>query len=153
MKTIKEGRIPIKMWVTDIEREALDQARNLSNLPFAYKHIALMPDCHLGYGMPIGGVMATEGVIIPNAVGVDIGCGMIAVKTNIKVEDLPIDIIKQIMGEIRKVVPLGFKHHKEAQERKLMPSYPINKIVEFEYKNALTQLGTLGGGNHFIEIQ
>ena len=163
MKTIKEGRIPIKMWVTDIEREALDQARNLSDLPFAFKHIALMPDCHFGYGMPIGGVMATKNVVVPNAVGVDIGCGMIATKTNLKVEELTTEMLKNIMGEIRKAVPVGFNKHKEAQDEGLMPQkihrdceqeiedyYPI---IRQEYSNALVSLGTLGGGNHFIEIQ
>lgn len=74
MKVNNENKIPIKMWVTDIEEGAMSQARNLSNLPYTFKHIALMPDCHQGFGMPIGGVMATKDVVVPNAVGVDIGC-------------------------------------------------------------------------------
>ena len=149
----------IKSWVSDIENGALDQAKNLANLPFLYKHVALMPDAHFGYGMPIGGVIATDGVVIPNAVGVDIGCGMCAVKTSLKSEDLKIEMIKIMMGEIRKVIPLGFNRHKKAQDETLMP-YKGNfnniercPIVEKEYSSALTQLGTLGGGNHFIEIQ
>ena len=84
-------RIPIKMWLEDIEEGALKQAFNLAHLPFAFKHIALMPDCHKGYGMPIGGVLATKNVVIPNAVGVDIGCGMCAMRTSltkIEKEDL-----------------------------------------------------------------
>ena len=153
-------KVPIKSWVTDIESGALDQAKNLANLPFLFRHVALMPDCHQGYGMPIGGVMATEGVVIPNAVGVDIGCGMIAVKSKIKVEEFKTETLKKVMGEIRKVIPVGFNHHKKSQDEKLMPYYdgtPMNvsryKIVSQQYSNALTQLGTLGGGNHFIEIQ
>lgn len=71
------------MWLEDIEDGALEQAKNLANLPFAFKHIAIMPDSHQGFGMPIGGVLATKGVIVPNAVGVDIGCGMCAVKTSL----------------------------------------------------------------------
>ena len=71
---LKDTRLPIKMWLEDIEEGALQQAINLANLPFAFKHIALMPDCHQGYGMPIGGVLATESIIVPNAVGSDIGC-------------------------------------------------------------------------------
>jgi len=152
-------RIPIKMWLDDIEDGALEQASNLANLPFAFKHIAIMPDAHQGYGMPIGGVMATKGVIVPNAVGVDIGCGMCAVKTSLK--DISTDALKIIMGKIRQVVPVGFKKHKEAQDIKSMP--PIEDfekdvmeecdIVYQEYENALKSLGTLGGGNHFIEIQ
>jgi len=147
MKVIKEGRVPIKMWVTDIEREALDQARNLSNLPFIHRHVALMPDCHLGYGMPIGGVIATEGVIIPNAVGVDIGCGMMATKTSLKIKELTTEMLKSIIGEIRKVVPVGFKHHEKTQDESLMPKINIgdNYIVQKEYSSALTQIGTLGG--------
>ncbi|MDH4319517.1 MAG: RtcB family protein, partial [Desulfobulbaceae bacterium] len=74
-KVITTEKRPIKLWLDDIEGEALAQARNLANLPFTYKHVAIMPDAHPGYGMPIGGVLATEGVVIPNAVGVDIGCG------------------------------------------------------------------------------
>jgi len=76
---IATDRVPIKLWLTDIEAGALAQARNLANLPFVFKHIAIMPDAHQGYGMPIGGVMATRDVVVPNAVGVDIGCGMCAV--------------------------------------------------------------------------
>ena len=74
-------RVPIKSWCDPIEDEALAQAKNLANHPVIYRHVALMPDCHVGYGMPIGGVAAAEGAIIPNAVGVDIGCGMCAVNT------------------------------------------------------------------------
>ncbi|NMA53020.1 MAG: RtcB family protein [Peptococcaceae bacterium] len=82
----KNQRVPIKVWLEDInqlEEGCLKQAINLSNLPFVYKWVALMPDTHQGYGMPIGGVIATEGVIIPNAVGVDIGCGIAFVETSI----------------------------------------------------------------------
>ncbi len=84
------------MWLEDIEDGAVEQAKNLANLPFVFKHIALMPDAHLGYGMPIGGVMATKGVVIPNAVGVDIGCGMCAVRTSLT--DIDIETLKKIMG-------------------------------------------------------
>jgi tRNA-splicing ligase RtcB len=88
------NKTPIKVWASDIEPGAAEQANNLANLPFVFKHIALMPDCHQGYGMPIGGVMATQGVIIPSAVGVDIGCGMHAVKTSLT--NLDQEIIKKI---------------------------------------------------------
>lgn len=150
----EECNVPIKMWVTDIEANALAQARNLANLPFVFKHVALMPDCHSGYGMPIGGVIATKGVIIPNAVGVDIGCGMCALKTSLTEMDTV--TIKQIMSSIRELIPLGFDHHKTAQDESLMPSLekvPEHGIVQREYPAAKKQIGTLGGGNHFIEIQ
>ena len=158
-KVISTEKIPIKLWLDDIEEGALEQAKNLANLPFAFKHISIMPDSHRGYGMPIGGVLATEGVIIPNAVGVDIGCGMCAVKTSLT--EIDTETLKKIMGEIRKVIPVGFSKHEEPQDDmvfpKLMPDFKhligVDSIVFNELKNARRQLGTLGGGNHFIEIQ
>lgn len=169
MKIISTENIPIKMWLNGIEEGALEQAKNLANLPFAFKHIAIMPDSHQGYGMPIGGVLATHNIIIPNAVGVDIGCGMCAVKTSLT--ELSIDQLKKLFGGsknyhggIRSAIPVGFSHHKNKQDHNLMPksemtesredfaSYSIY-IIQREYESALKQLGTLGGGNHFIEIQ
>lgn len=153
MKVITTERIPVKLWLNDIDENALSQAKDLANLKFAFKHIAIMPDSHLGYGMPIGGVMATEQVIVPNAVGVDIGCGMTAVRSDIKVGDITQDELKRIMGEIRKVIPLGFNHHKEKQEWEGFDRAPDIKVIQSQLENAKYQLGTLGGGNHFIEIQ
>jgi tRNA-splicing ligase RtcB len=160
-KTILTEKIPIKLWLDDMEFGALQQAKNLANLPFAFKHIAIMPDSHQGYGMPIGGVLAANGVVIPNAVGVDIGCGMCAVKTSLT--EIDKDVLKKIMGEIRKAIPVGFNKHKEAQDEKLMPEIKDYlwktdrktrmEVVGREFDNALKSLGTLGGGNHFIEIQ
>jgi len=151
MRVIREDKnLPIKMWLDDIEEGALEQAKNLARLPFAYKHIALMPDCHQGYGMPIGGVLATEGVIIPNAVGVDIGCGMCAVKTSLR--SITTDELKIIVGKIREFIPVGFAHQKEKQDAGLLP-YMADGTCHLEIENALYQIGTLGGGNHFIEIQ
>jgi tRNA-splicing ligase RtcB len=152
MKVINTEKLPIKLWLDDIEDGAMEQVRHLANLPFAFKHIAIMPDSHQGYGMPIGGVMATEGVIVPNAVGVDIGCGMCAVKTSLT--EIDRETLKLIMGEIRKAVPVGFNHHEQDQSEDLMPDTDKKLlIVSQEYKSALRQIGTLGGGNHFIEIQ
>ncbi|MFA5713823.1 MAG: RtcB family protein [Bacteroidales bacterium] len=155
-KIITSERIPIKMWLEDIDEDSLQQAKNLANLPFAFKHIALMPDTHLGYGMPIGAVLATKGAIIPNAVGVDIGCGMCAVESNIESSSLSKKELISIIDNIKKIVPLGFRHHKKEQSRDKMPqNFNIDglKIVREEYSSALRQLGTLGGGNHFIELQ
>ncbi len=104
--------------------------------------------------MPIGGVIATKGVIIPNAVGVDIGCGMCAVKTPLN--DINTGVLKKVMSGIREFVPLGFDHHQDAQEESLMPSLekvPEHEVVHRQYMAARKQIGTLGGGNHFIEIQ
>ena len=156
-KRIDSEKIPIYLWLDDIEEVALEQARHLANLPFAYHHVALMPDAHFGYGMPIGGVMAAEDVVVPNAVGVDIGCGMCAVRTSLtRIEP---DRLKTILAGIRARIPLGFKHHRRPQDESRMPAPPEGfrledlPMVAREYTNALTQLGTLGGGNHFIEMQ
>jgi tRNA-splicing ligase RtcB (3'-phosphate/5'-hydroxy nucleic acid ligase) len=113
-----------------------------------------MPDCHEGFGMPIGGVLATLDAVIPNAVGVDIGCGMCAVKTSLS--EISIPVLKEIMSKIRNMIPLGFNHHQYKQDIALMPStnnLVSGGIVEQEFENARKQIGTLGGGNHFIEIQ
>jgi tRNA-splicing ligase RtcB (3'-phosphate/5'-hydroxy nucleic acid ligase) len=157
---------PIAVWLENIEQieeQCLEQAINLSNLPFAYHHIALMPDTHCGYGMPIGGVLATEDVVIPNAVGVDIGCGMIFVGTNIMVADLKQDndLIKNIVREINNVIPIGFQKHKTKQlfntaalfnDRQIHIDNFVQELEE-ERKTLPYQIGTLGGGNHFIELQ
>jgi len=155
----EEGmKVPIKIWATNLEAGALEQAKHLASLPFVHKHISLMADAHEGYGMPIGGVMATENVIIPNAVGVDIGCGMCAVKTTLTTEQMTADKLKKILGRIREQVPVGFAHQKVPESAFNMPQTWQGEIVRYsvvgrEFENALTQLGTLGGGNHFIEIQ
>ncbi len=151
-------RLHIKYWLDDIEDGANEQVINIANLPFTFHHIAVMPDAHQGYGMPIGGVMATEGVIVPNAVGVDIGCGMCAIRTILKAEDLGKGNLKIIMSLIRQRIPVGYKKHKYNHFEDMMPrlfSYPshIGYIVKQEWDNAVISLGTLGGGNHFIEIQ
>ena len=151
MKVITSERIPIKMWLNDIEDKALEQSTNLAKLPFSFHHIAIMPDAHPGYGMPIGGVMATEGVVVPNAVGVDIGCGMCAVRTSLQKYDSV--SLKQVMGIIRERIPVGFNHHKDKQEWTRFSDAPDIQIVKQEIQAAHHQLGSLGGGNHFMEIQ
>ena len=149
MKIIKTDGLPIKSWCNEPEEGALEQAFNIARLPFAHRHIALMPDTHQGFGMPIGGVLAAIDTIVPNAVGVDIGCGMLACRTSF--EDISREEIKQIMGLVRKVVPLGFNHRKVPVEIEDAPKDA--PIVQQEHKSARHQAGTLGGGNHFIEIQ
>lgn len=151
-RVISTEQITLKLWLEDIEDGALQQAKNLANLPFAFKHIAIMPDSHQGYGMPIGGVLAAKEAIIPNAVGVDIGCGMCSLRTNLR--EIDINILKKIMGIIRQMVPVGFSRHKNKQDPKWMPELTNNiPIVESQFEKAHYQVGTLGGGNHFIEIQ
>lgn len=157
MYEISVNETPVKIWARAVDPHAWKEIMNLASLPFVFHHLAFMPDLHGGKGMPIGGVLATKDVIIPNAVGVDIGCGMCAVKTSWKVSDIPRDVLtKQIMRGIRKRIPLGFDHHKEVQNEALLPQgHDVDKmaVVRVQYTAARKQVGTLGGGNHFIELQ
>ena len=148
---------PVKVWAKTVDPHAWKEIDSLSRLPFIYHHLAFMPDVHGGMGMPIGGVLASKKVVVPNAVGVDIGCGMCAVKTNLRADDISRDVIrKEIMSGIRARIPLGMDHHTELQDEALMPQgHDIDKlhVVSRQYVSARRQVGTLGGGNHFIELQ
>ena len=155
-KVISSEKKPIKMWLDDIEEGALEQAKNLANLPFLYKWVAIMPDSHQGFGMPIGGVIATENVIIPNAVGSDIGCGMSCLPTSLTTEDLTKENIKRILGGskeyhggIRSNIPVGFKHRSKKVPVETMPEIETRDECPIAYdlfEEARNQLGTLGGG-------
>jgi len=130
------------------------QAEDLASLPVTFHHVALMPDCHVGYGMPIGGVIGCEDVVIPNAVGVDIGCGMLAAQTDCPPAQIPVKKIQQILAGTRRVIPVGFNHLKQPQKWDGWDAAPLeSEPVRRELDSARKQLGTLGGGNHFIEIQ
>lgn len=148
---------PVKIWTDFVEDSAMRQIENLTTLPFLFHHLAIMPDVHTGMGMPIGGVLACKDAVIPNAVGVDIGCGMCAVKTNWKVSNIPAEVLrKEIMKGIRNRIPLGKEHHKQPQEESYLPvghDIEMLKIVKERQKSILHEVGTLGGGNHFIELQ
>ena len=150
---ISGNRIPIKSWCNNIEPGALKQAVNLTRLPFVYGHVALMADCHEGFGMPIGGVIACKDAIVPNAVGVDIGCGMCAVQTDFPVSSIDADTVRIILNRIRGLVPMGFDHYKKTQDWKGFDNAPDVAVIQRELDSARKQLGTLGGGNHFMEIQ
>lgn len=157
MKVIETERIPIKIWSDLVEDGAIEQAKALANLPFARKWVAIMPDTHQGYGMPIGGVIATENVVIPNAVGVDIGCGMKARKTNIT--EIDKETLKKILNQIQRDIPTGFQHQQKPQK---VSDELMDMTKQLSYDNVAfreivskmpEQMGTLGGGNHFIELQ
>ena len=148
---------PVKIWTDNVEESAMRQIENLTTLPFLFHHLAIMPDVHAGMGMPIGGVLACNDAVIPNAVGVDIGCGMCAVKTSWKLENITPEVLrKKIMRGIRKRIPLGMDHHKEPQDEAYLPTgHDIDKtvIVKQRQISITKEVGTLGGGNHFIELQ
>lgn len=160
------GGAPIKVWTTDVEDSALTQLRNLAKLPFIHKHVAAMPDVHWGMGATVGSVLALKRAVVPAAVGVDIGCGMKAVKTNLHARDLP-DNLGFLRHSIERSVPVGFNVHKDMPRGKngepLADLARLHRdwtpIVERHPKIAWKspahlnqQLGTLGGGNHFIEL-
>ncbi|HUH84765.1 MAG TPA: RtcB family protein [Stellaceae bacterium] len=114
-ETIDSAGAPIKAWIKDvpIEDAAREQLRNIVSLPFIYRHVAVMPDVHLGKGASVGEVIATQGAIVPAAVGVDIGCGMCAARTNLRAEHLP-DNLAAVRAAIEAVVPVGNASHKAA---------------------------------------
>ncbi|MCK9596637.1 RtcB family protein [Candidatus Pacearchaeota archaeon] len=161
-------KIPIKSWCSPLEQGAMSQAIALANHPVVVRHVALMPDCHEGYGMPIGGVIACKNAVIPNAVGKDISCGMRAVETNIPADILDKETIQEILHSTKRDIPVGFSVHSEKQEWITFVNEGIRHnmfTVIFNnnragwnegYKTqdrAEKSLGTLGGGNHFIELQ
>ena len=162
-------KIPIKVWLpqeTAPEESCIEQAYHLANLPFLHKWVALMPDTHTGMGMPIGGVIASDEVVIPNAVGTDIGCGMAFVGTNIRAEEIRNiytpngSLIQGIVGDILRNIPVGFNHHKQPQNSasldratQMLERFEEDKELLPEIEAGYYQAGTLGGGNHFIELQ
>lgn len=142
----------------EIEVEAQGQIKNTASMPFIFRHVAVMPDCHYGKGSTVGTVLATQGAIIPAAVGVDIGCGMIAVKTNLKKEQLG-DLAK-LRASIERSIPMSMGKfttkisetgQKRIGELEAMAG-ELDMDKKFGTNNWRNQLGTLGGGNHFIEI-
>lgn len=164
MKKIEplNAKLPILSWCDDLDPIAQEQATNLANHPVVVGHVALMPDCHAGYGMPIGGVIACKNAVIPNAVGVDIGCGMAAVQTDIQ-HEVSKEELRDIINRIKDRIPMGEGHaHKEPQKWngiEIMTNcmfhtpHPHGWFDTKMWDLAKRNLGTLGGGNHFIEIQ
>ena len=146
-------------WATILDPNALEQAKRTARLPFVTSPLALMPDAHVGVGATIGSVVPTEGAIIPSAVGVDIGCGMIAVHTDLTASDLP-DDLTELHGLIEQAIPAGpGTGHPDDPERlpgHLAPIWgqmPLEVLTDDRQRAKVSsQHGTLGGGNHFVEI-
>lgn len=156
--------VPVKIFTTDIEEEAIRQLRSLAQLTFIHSHIAVMPDVHVGKGATVGSVIPTKKAIIPATVGVDIGCGMNAVRLSLKAGQLP-DNLAKIRQAIEAKVPVGFNQHASitAKMSTLDPLAKRLKCITDKHPGLLKmlrnfertwarQLGTLGGGNHFIEL-
>lgn len=147
------GKITTFLDPDTIEPQAKEQLLNISELPFIFRHVAVMPDCHLGKGATVGSVIATQGAIIPAAVGVDVGCGMIAVKTKFFAEDLP-DNLEATRTGIERRIPLGAGGRNQKMTESAMGRTARLVYVndQAEYGLWYQQLGSLGSGNHFIEI-
>ncbi len=151
--SLQSEHAPIKIWspIHEVESSALDQLKNTASLPFIFKHVAVMPDVHYGIGATVGSVVATKGAIVPACVGVDIGCGMMAAKMPFKSKRLP-DNLQGLFDAISKAVPVGQDMHNTG-----IP-FPIEgygflpiKVLD-DPMRIVKQMGTLGGGNHFIEV-
>ncbi|GKX54871.1 RNA-splicing ligase RtcB [Leminorella grimontii] len=166
---VEHGR-PVKMWTkgVPVEEEAKRQLENTAKMPFVFKHIAVMPDVHLGKGSTIGSVIPTVGAIIPAAVGVDIGCGMMAAKTSLHASDLP-DSLAALRDAIEKAVPHGRSYTRSKRDKGAWGNVPdaidkiwagldpdfqriVDKYPKLRNSNHRVHLGTLGTGNHFIEV-
>ncbi len=155
--------VPVKVWTRDIDLASIEQLRNVARLPFVFHHVAAMPDVHAGMGATIGSVIATKGAVIPAAVGVDVGCGMLAVRTNLLRKEFTDQDLELLMVEILKRVPVGREQRDKAQIRNqicepfaegladILGQEPdmLKPMVKSDWR---AQMGTLGSGNHFIEL-
>ncbi len=165
LQTLNKGQVPVHIWTDDVQSAALDQLANVSRMPFIHHHVAAMPDVHAGIGATVGSVIPTRGAIVPAAVGVDIGCGMNAVRTSLSAKDLP-DSLRRLRNGIEAAVPVGFDMHDHDPVKRstIMPlARELEQVLERHpaigrmqkkrpYDIWVRQLGTLGGGNHFIEL-
>ena len=152
----KQVRPGLLSWATDIEDATIEQAAKTARLPFVVGHVALMPDAHVGFGSTVGSVIPTEGAVIPSAIGVDIGCGMIAAQTDLRAADLP-DSLQALMPLVERRIPAGVgQAHDEADSRaqQVLASLgrPRTELSAKQERTVATQFGTLGSGNHFVEV-
>ncbi|HZR68680.1 MAG TPA: RtcB family protein [Burkholderiales bacterium] len=163
-QTIATGQVPVKIFTEELEASARAQLENVSRLPIVFHHVAAMPDVHAGIGATVGSVIPTRGAIIPAAVGVDIGCGMSAVRLTLRAGQLP-DSLKKARAAIERAVPTGFDEHRDADalyeaasplERRLaciLDKHPGIVARQRDGRSKwVRQMGSLGGGNHFIEL-
>jgi len=165
-----EGGVPVKMWTrgVQVDQKARDQLSRAARMPFVFKHVAAMPDVHVGIGATVGSVIPTKGAVIPAAVGVDIGCGMMAARTSLLAHDLP-DSLESVRSAIEQAVPHGRSVGRTKRDTGSWGEPPaaivdawatlaarfgriIAKYPKLEKTNNLVHLGTLGTGNHFIEL-
>lgn len=163
-QVLLDQRVPVKIWTQDVDERSKEQLANIAGMPFIHHHVAAMPDVHLGMGATIGSVIATHKAIIPAAVGVDIGCGMIAARLSITANDLDEKSLKKVFDQITRDVPVGRGQHDdkrvlvaaakpfEAGLKSLTDRHPELLKTFGKFSKWTNQMGTLGGGNHFIEV-
>ena len=163
LKTLNNGTVPVKIWTDEVDLQSIEQLENVARLPFVFHHVGAMPDVHAGKGATIGSVIATKGAVIPAAVGVDLGCGMLASRTNLVLKDLKHKKLESLMQAITEKIPVGFA---QRTQQKVVEAAcaefeaPLKVILEREpdileplkTSDWRRQMGTLGGGNHFIEL-
>jgi len=158
------GAVPVHIWTDEIDEKSRAQLSNIASLPFVHHHIAAMPDVHLGIGATVGSVIATRGAIIPAAVGVDIGCGMCATRTTLTANDLDEAKLKKVFDQISRDVPVGRDQYRDPRAHAAAATPFAEGLARITAKHGklaargdkandwVRQLGTLGGGNHFIEV-
>ena len=163
-QTLNEQRVPVQIWTNDIDQRSKEQLLNIAALPFVHHHVAAMPDVHLGKGATIGSVIATHQAIVPAAVGVDIGCGMLACQLSLNANDLDEKSLKKVFDQISRDIPAGRNYHNDeralvdaaqpfAARLTAMTQKHPGLLKSFgKFSKWINQMGTLGGGNHFIEI-
>lgn len=163
-EVISTERVPVKIWADEVDEQSKQQLRNIASLPFVHHHVAAMPDVHLGIGATIGSVIATHKAIIPAAVGVDIGCGMLACRLSLTANDLDEKSLKKVFDQINRDVPVGRAQHQdnrvlihaampfEARLDAMTAKHPQLLKSFGKFSKWMNQMGTLGGGNHFIEV-
>lgn len=163
-QTILNQRVPIKIWTNDVDEKSKEQLSNIASMPFIHHHVAAMPDVHLGIGATIGSVIPTYKAVIPAAVGVDIGCGMLACRLSLTGNDIDEKSLTKAFDQITKDVPVGRGQHQnertlvdvakpfESRLLRMTQKHPDLLKSFSQFNNWIYQMGTLGGGNHFIEI-
>lgn len=156
--TLRSSNVPILLWAPpqEVESQALDQLKRIAALPWVVDHVAAMPDVHLGKGATVGSVIAMKDAVSPSAVGVDIGCGVSAVRTNLTASDLP-DTLAPLRSAVEGAIPVGFAAHQRVSSKvdkmKLWGTFgSLTRHVTPRFTRARHQMGSLGGGNHFIEL-
>lgn len=163
-QVITDQRVPVKIWTNEVDERSRQQLANIASMPFIHHHVAAMPDVHLGIGATVGSVIATHKAIIPAAVGVDIGCGMVAARLTLTANELDEKSLKKVFEQISRDVPVGRAQHADAKTLMdaVRPFEPGLKVLTDRHPELLktfgkfskwmNQMGTLGGGNHFIEV-